>query len=217
LSIELKVVGGNYRIGQIVDVPIQVDKLATDPIVAGLQFILHYDPNNLEYVSFSTTGIYNDTNPGQISFANADLSGLTNPIGVATFVVHGPSDLTITDIVISDEVSNSLSFNVLNDSIEVINMLRTLAWSDPNTPPLGNYKLYHGTDGPDPAVNNFAVITTTSDTTAEFDFQENNGVQYFFVTGTFNHPIFGSGETAPSNVLTVDTAVPQAMQTLQIV
>lgn len=201
--------------GEQITVPIM---LAESETVGGIQFKLRYDPLNLTYISFTSASIYNDSVPGELSVSMVDLAGLPSLIGEITFTVHDRSDLTFSDILLSDAMGMEiLDYAVTNGAVEANGMIKTFQWNDPNEPDLNDYILYEGVEGPDPAVNAFTPVASSTTPQVDHDVPENDGEHHYYVTGNYTHIIFGSGETDPSPVLTVNTDLPMAMGPLTIV
>ena len=202
-----------YAIGQVVDIPVILTESR-----AGLQFELHYNPNTLTYLSYipgpGPMPTINASEPGIFKYINVDLSGLPvwteqepdNDLGRLGFLVNGSSQLLFVNVLASNSLGQSDPVSVVNGTVnlEVSNMNIGFKWTDPN--PAGKvlgWNFYESLD----SGNTFTAVLSNvpaADRRLDFDVAADTGEHQFYLIGlgTF-------GNSAPSNILVVNSAVPQ--------
>ena len=117
-------------------VPITV----TPEQIAGVQFIMSFDPAALSYVSFAgSSGLTqaNETEPGQVSCIIADSAILSNPVCEITFNVVSSSTLTLSSVIGSSSIGTDIPLTVQDGEIIVggnMSVNVTFQWVNNNPP-----------------------------------------------------------------------------------
>lgn len=206
---------------------VQVELRQTDQ-AGGINFTLVYDPAVLEFVEWISgpdlpmpTLPINPV-PGAYKWVCQNVeTGLPELLGWFRFKVNGPSSLTFQDVTIGTKLGEPIPVTIQNGEITIEDTMpivtKTIEWDDPNSPPLNDYVLRMSQDSADPASGTWTDVATVAVNSASHDFTSDTGIFNFYVVGRFSHWLFGSGETGPSNILTVDTALPLPMGNLRIV
>jgi hypothetical protein len=196
-----------------------VEVISDESDMAGIQFHLHFDSNNLTFLNLESPGLgaANEVSPGDLAVVVSQATALPATICTIYFEVSGPSTLTLSDVLASD--SNAQGYvpqNITDGEIRIggANMQVRAAWNDTNAPTAGVIEsvLYQG-DGPDPATDNFNSVATVPVGTTEaiVDVATNQGAVFFFVRLRNN-----IGLSDPSNVARLETDLPQPAENLTV-
>lgn len=204
----------NASAGSQIVVPIIVDET-----IAGVQFIISFDPTALEFVSFiGAAGSFatsNELQSGQLSCVVSQAAALLNPVCTITFNVTSSSALALTNVVGASVDAQDVPLAIQDGEVIVGgNMPVLFQWVDNNPVELGviDQTVYQGTQA-DPATGTWNPVGTVpvGTTQLQADIASSQGVLYFYVVARN-----GVGVGDPSVVVPLNTDLPQALENLTV-
>ena len=199
--------------------------LVSVPIVqtvgaGGVQFDLVYDSAALtleEFIPAVGTSPITNPQPGRFRFIVTQTTPLPEELGVFVFLVNSASLLTLENVVVGSPLGQPIEVEIINGAINLENGMATInfAWDDNNSTPLNDYVLRVSQDSTSPASGVWSDAASATVQEAGVEMAPDTGEFAFYVVGKFSG-LFGSGETAPSNVLVLNTAQPLPMEALRL-